>query len=64
MSVLLLADCPDVLKPMQVAAVLGIGRNKTYELLKAKKIRSIQIGAHLRIPKAAVQKILEEGIPG
>lgn len=38
----------------QVAARLGIGRTKVYELLDQSQIRSIRIGTARRVPLAAV----------
>jgi excisionase family DNA binding protein len=39
-----------LLKPTEVANVLGIGRSKAYELIAAGAIPSIRIGASVRVP--------------
>ena len=41
----------DVLTPQDVKEVLGIGLNKTYELLKSGAIKNFKIGRCRKIPK-------------
>ena len=41
----------DVLTFKQLQEVLNLSRNKTYELLQTKQIKSIRIGSLYRIPK-------------
>jgi excisionase family DNA binding protein len=43
----------------ETAEVLGIGRSKVYELLRAGVIQSVRIGACRRIPAAAVTEYVE-----
>ena len=40
-------------------AILGIGRDSMYDLVKAGKIRSIRIGRKIRIPVAELERFLE-----
>lgn len=40
---------PLVLTPMDIAAILGISRNKAYEVLHSEGFPSFQIGNHYRI---------------
>lgn len=40
---------PLVLTPMEVAAILGISRNKAYEVLHSDGFPSFRIGNHYRI---------------
>lgn len=42
-------NLPLVLTPMDIAAILGISRNKAYEVLHSKGFPSFQIGNHYRI---------------
>jgi hypothetical protein len=42
-SCLSLADVGDVLSPIEVQRVLGIGRNATYELLASGKLPSVRV---------------------
>ncbi len=44
----------------ETAEVLGIGRSKVYELLRAGIIQSVRIGACRRIPAAAVAEYVEQ----
>ena len=44
--------------------VLGIGRSKVYELLRAGVIQSVRIGACRRIPAAAVAEHVERARHG
>ncbi len=41
------------------ARVLGIGRSKTYELIAAGELRSVQIGRLRRIPRAGLEADVE-----
>lgn len=42
-------DLPIVLTPADIAVILGISRNKTYEVLHSKGFPSFQIGKQYRI---------------
>lgn len=39
-----------LLKPLEVAEILGIGRSKAYQLIAAGAIPSIRIGSSVRVP--------------
>lgn len=52
------ADLPLVLTVGQVSEILGIGRNKAYEIVRAGKIRSVRIGHTIRIPKDSLTEYL------
>ena len=52
-------ELPDVLKPLQVAQFLGIGRGTVYESLRTGVIPSIKIGRRVLVPKAAIRRMLE-----
>lgn len=49
-----------LLKPMEVAKVLGIGRSLVYEMLATKELPSIRIGRCIRIPANALEKWIED----
>ena len=53
-----LENCPDVLTTEELRKFLHIGKDKTYELLKNGKIKSIKIGKNYRIPKIFLQEFL------
>ncbi len=40
----------------ETATYLGVGRNTTYALVKAKEIPALRIGRQIRIPKAALDE--------
>ena len=42
----------------ELAAILKIGRNAAYDLVKSGKIHSIRIGKSIRIPHAALEEFL------
>lgn len=42
----------------ELAAILKIGRNAAYDLVKSGNIRSIRIGKSIRIPRSALEKFL------
>ena len=50
-------DLPLFLTVPQAAAVLGIGRNTAYDMVRCGRIRSVRLGRQIRIPKAALNEI-------
>jgi excisionase family DNA binding protein len=48
-----------LLTPEETAEVMGIGRTKVYELLRAGVIDSVRIGACRRVPVAALHDYLD-----
>jgi len=51
-------ELPDILTPAEVSKLLRLGRNGTYALLKAGRIRSVRVGQQIRVTKAAVRDFL------
>ncbi len=49
-----------LLKPMEAAEMLGIGRSRTYEMLAQGELPSIRIGRSVRIPVDALQLWIRE----
>jgi excisionase family DNA binding protein len=47
-------DYKDIVGVEELCKMLGIGKNKAYELLKNKAIKSIKIGQIHKIPKSNV----------
>lgn len=54
----LLDEYGDVLTPKDVRDVLGIGLNKTYELLKGGDIKNFKIGRCRKIPKHCLEEYI------
>ena len=52
-----LDDLPLFLTVEQTAAVLGIGRNTTYDMVRSGRIKSVRLGRKIRIPKSALNSI-------
>lgn len=52
-------DFPDILTPYDVMGILGIGKNKTYELLNQGIIKGTRLGKIWRIPKAALESLFD-----
>lgn len=48
-----------LLKPLEAADMLGIGRSRVYDMLAAGELPSVRIGRSIRIPVAALQKWVE-----
>jgi len=42
------------------ARMLGLGRSKTYELIRSGRIRSVRIDGCRRIPRAALEEFVSE----
>ena len=53
-----LDQLPLVLTVGQLAAVLGVGINSAYEMVRSEKIRSVRIGRQYKIPKKALEDYL------
>ena len=51
------AALPLFLTVPQVAAVLGIGRNTAYSLVRSGQLRSVRVGRQIRVPKDALKTI-------
>ncbi len=45
----------------EAATVLGIGLNKTYELIRQKKIPSLDLGRSIRVPKKQLHEMASGG---
>lgn len=52
------SQVPIILNVSQLAQVLGIGINNTYELIHSGRIKAVKIGRQYRISKEAVLKFL------
>lgn len=44
-------EYPDILTVKDIMQVLGIGKNKAYDMLKHNQIKNIKIGSNYKIPK-------------
>ena len=49
-----------LLKPLEAAQVLGIGRSLVYELIAQKKIPSVRLGRCIRVPTESLERWLKE----
>jgi prophage regulatory protein len=49
-----------LLKPSEVAQVLGIGRSLVYELINRREIPSIRLGRCIRVPSESLQRWLKD----
>ena len=54
-----LEDYGDILTVDDVHDILGIGYNKTYELIKTKAIKSFKVGRGIRVPKTCLREFIE-----
>lgn len=58
----LLSDFPgEVLLPKEVAQIVGMGVNQTYEAMRRGKLPAVKIGGSWRCSKRRLEKWLEEG---
>lgn len=56
----MLEQYADVISVNELCKILGIGRNRAYELLQTNQIKGFQMGRPWKIPKVAVEKYLIE----
>ncbi len=52
-------ELPVTLRVEDLTAILDIGRNTAYELVRSGQIRSARVGRQIRIPKEAVQEFFQ-----
>jgi excisionase family DNA binding protein len=48
----------------EVAKILGVGRNSAYEAAKRGDFPTIRIGKRIKVPKAALARLLEQAGAG
>ncbi len=48
-----------LLRPMEVAEAIGVGRSKVYELLASGALPSIRIGGRVRVPVAELREWID-----
>ena len=46
----------------EAAAMLGLSRNFTYELVKQKQLPVVKFGKRILIPRIALERMLEKGV--
>jgi excisionase family DNA binding protein len=58
------SDCPGegalLLKPGEVARMLGIGRTKVYEMTASGELPVVRLGTAVRVPRKALGAWIEE----
>lgn len=55
---------PRILTPMEVAQIIGVGRNKMYELLRQKRVPYTKIGSEYKIPEDLLMEHIEKAAIG
>lgn len=53
---------PETLRVEEVAQILGIGRTKTYDLIKQGVIPTLKFGGARRVSRQVVDRMLTEGV--
>jgi excisionase family DNA binding protein len=53
-----------LLSPSEVAATLGIGRQKLYAMLSSRQLNSVRIGRSIRVPVGELKAWLEAQTEG
>jgi excisionase family DNA binding protein len=56
----LFSNYPDVVDVKLLQEMLGVGRNTAYELIASRRIKSIRIGAKIKIAKLSVIEFIEK----
>jgi len=49
-----------LLRPSEVAEILGIGRSKAYELCASNQLKVVRIGKSIRVPVEALHQWINE----
>ena len=53
-----------LLRPIEAAEAIGIGRSKVYELLASGELPSIRIGGSVRVPVDALRNWIDRQLTG
>ena len=51
---------PALLKVKEVARIIGFGRSKTYQMIRAGELPSIAIDGNIRVPRKALEHWLDQ----
>ena len=49
---------PTLLRVSEAAALLSLGRSKTYELIETGKLPAVRLDGALRVPRAAIDRLV------
>ena len=49
----------DLLTPSEAMQLLGVGRNKIYDILRSGQIKHFRIGRDIKIPKKCIQEYID-----
>jgi excisionase family DNA binding protein len=55
---------PTLLRVSEAAALLSLGRSKTYELIEAGKLPSVRLDGAWRVPRAAIEALVTKAMVG
>ncbi len=50
-----------LLRPVEVAEAIGVGRSKVYELIRTGVIPSVRVGSRVRVPTEALRAWIAAG---
>ncbi len=53
-----------LLRAVEVARILGLGRSKTYELIASGQVPTVRIGRSVRVPKGALMQQIRQMTQG
>jgi excisionase family DNA binding protein len=53
-----------LLRPEEAGRILGFSRSKVYGMLAAGELPSVRLGKSVRVPRAALEKFIEENTTG
>jgi excisionase family DNA binding protein len=51
-----------LIKPIEAAALLSMSKTKIYEAMARGQVPSVRIAGMLRVPRAALQKLIDDQI--
>lgn len=54
-----LEDYPEFLTPCEIMEILGLGKNKVYELLNQGKLKGVRLGKIWRISKSSLKSMFD-----
>ncbi|MCA1572700.1 MAG: helix-turn-helix domain-containing protein [Chloroflexi bacterium] len=61
---MVVAEAPILLRPAEVAELLGCSRSKAYQLIQARRIPALRVAGSVRVPRAALLAWIDQNTEG
>lgn len=56
------SQIPFMMSVQEMAAILRIGKNTAYDLIRSKKVRGVRVGHQIRVSREALLKFIQTNV--